>query len=625
MSSASSPNKSGLPKMSKAALLEGTAAAPVIETSPDAGNQSEAGTSQIDKAFMKKASKALRGTTSGKAKGQQAQVGSPKVVNLLRKALKHHNNAQYPEALRLTLEATALHPESALGHHMMAMALDHMGETHKALLMYEKTLELDPSEFDVYLNLGLTARKLNMDEAAEKFFRIYIDLKPEQHQGYNNLGTLLRDMNRFDDAVDIVKHALNLMPENAELWNTMGTIAAESGKLDEAVIFYNEALRVNPDFHRSRYNLANFYMDHGFIAEALEDFEKFIATQNAGHNDAMEARYARSIALLALGRVEEGWKENRIRNSPRFRTSTLYATESPMWNGEDVRGKNILVIGEQGVGDEIMFANPIRDLIERVGPDGNVLINVTKRLIPLFERAYPECLVGIPMFTSHNGKNVIVTTWENDRGKLDYHTPMGDLSAFLRPDAASYRGVGAFLQPDPAEIEDWKARLADLSDGLKVGLCWRSGMVTSGRGKGFAPLELWRPVFENTDATFINLQYGDVTEEVEEIQTRFGRTLHQMEGLDIRNNLDSNAALCSALDLVISAPTAAAALAASVGTKTWYVIRRKGWPTLGEQDFPFYPDTRIFEQQETGQWETVFQQIQPELGKLTANYQAGLR
>jgi tetratricopeptide (TPR) repeat protein len=619
MSSASLPNNPGPPKISKESLLEGTAAAPFIETSLDTGNQSEAGTSQTDKAFMKKASKALRSATSGKTKGGQDQVGSPKVVNLLRKALKLHNNAQYPEALRLTLEATALHPESALGHHMMAMALDHMGETHKALLMYEKTLELDPSEFDVYLNLGLTARKLNMDEAAEKFFRIYIDLKPEQHQGYNNLGTLFRDMNRFDEAIEVVKHALNLMPETAELWNTMGTIATESGKLDEAVIFYNEALRVNPDFHRSRYNLANFYMDHGFIAEALEDFEKFLKTQNADHNDAMEARYARSIALLALGRVEEGWKENRIRNNPRFRTSTLYATDAPMWNGEDVRGKNILVIGEQGVGDEIMFANPIRDLIERVGPDGNVLINVTKRLVPLFERAYPECLVGIPMFTSHNGKNVIVTTWENDRGTLDYHTPMGDLSAFLRPDAASYRGVGAFLQPDLAEIESWKTRLADLSDGLKVGLCWRSGLVTAGRGKGFAPLELWGPVFENTNATFINLQYGEVKEEVAEIQTRFGRTLHQMEGLDIRNDLDSNAALCCALDVVISAPTAAAALAGSVGTKTWFVITKRGWPSLGEEDYPFYADTQVFQQETFGDWDPTFRNLSAALKILTSN------
>lgn len=578
----------------------------------DAGGQDPSSTAKSNKDFLKKASKALR-----TSKSDSDNLGPPKVVNLLRKALKLYHGAQYRECLQLTLQATEIHPENALGYHLMALALEKMGQTHKALLMYEKTLELDPTEFDVYLNLGLTARSLSMEDAAEKFFRIYIDLKPERFEGYNDLGGLLRDQNRFDDAIDIVRYALNIMPDKAELWNTMGSIAAETQQTEDAITFYEEALRIDPGFHRARYNLANVRYGQGDSPGALEAFEKFLANTPPDHADAMEARHTRAIVLLSLGRIEEGWREYQVRNEPLFRSSSLFATEAPLWNGEDLHGKNILVIGEQGVGDEILFANPLRDLITQVGETGNVLISVTERLVNLFQRTYPECKVASPQFTNHNGKLVHLTPWQEDRGKLDYYSPMADLSIFLRPTTDSYRSVGSFLKPDPEEVADWKARLLQISDGPFVGMCWRSGLVTGGRSKFFAPLKKWGPVFENTKATFINLQYGDVTEEVEEIQTRFGRTLHQMEGLDLKDDLDGNAALCEALNLVIAAPTAAAAISGSVGTKTWFVITKRGWPSLGEQDYPFYRDTEVFAQDVFGEWDPTFVNLGAALEKLT--------
>lgn len=565
-----------------------------------------------DKAFAKKASKALRGSRkSGKG------TGARKVENILRKALNHFNAAEYRDSLTLTLKATELDSESAIGYHLMAVSLDKLGEKHKALLMFEKTLELDPSQFEVYHNLGAVARDLNMPDVAEKFLRIFIDLKPNAPEGYNDLGALIRDQNRFDDAIEILRLGINLMPDVPLLWNTMGTVAAESDRLEEAEIFYNEALRLSPGFNRARYNLANHRLNHGDYVNALSGYEDFLKEALPGHMDTIEARYARSTALLGLGRIEEGWREYQVRNDPLFRNSTLYATPAPLWQGEDVRGKNILVIGEQGVGDEIMFANPIRDLIEQVGEDGNVLINVTERLVPLFERTYPECLVGTPMFTTHNGKTVSVTTWENDRGPLDFYTPMGDLCTYLRPSIETYRNVGSFLTPDPQEVERWKEQLSTFSRGLNVGLCWRSGVVTGGRGKFFAPLKEWGPVFDNMNASFVNLQYGEVADEVEEIQSRFGRTLHQMEGLDLKDDLDSNAALCEALDVVIAAPTAAAALSGAVGTKTWFIITKRGWPSLGEQDYPFYADTEVFDQEVVGEWTGTFKNLGAAIEKLT--------
>lgn len=553
-----------------------------------------------DKAFLKDASKALR---NGKSDGEN--LGPTKVINLLRKALNHFNGAEYREALKLTLQATALHPESSIGHHIMALALERLGETHKALLMFERTLELDPTKFDVYLNLGTTALSLDMKEAAEKFLRLYIDLKPDMPHGYNDLGALLRDQNRFDDAIEIVRFALNLMPDVEMLWNTMGTIAYENQQKEEAVTFYTEALRLNPDFHRARYNLGNLHFNYGEVEKALNYFETFLEFALPNHADAMEARYARSQVLLSLGRIEEGWREYQIRNKPLFRASSLYVTEASFWNGEDPEGKTIMVVGEQGVGDEILFANPIRDLIARVGPTGNVLICVTERLKRLFERAYPDCKVGSPSFSTHNGKTVHVTPWQSDLGKLDFICPMGDLSVFLRPTAESYHISAPIISPDPEEVLDWRTRLAEISDGPYVGICWRSGVLTAGRQKLFASLDLWGPILERPDITLINLQYGDVESEIAEIETKFGRTVHQMDGLDVRDDLNGNAALCGALDLVVSAATAASAISAGVGTETWIVLPERSWVLLGEDEYPWYPKTRAFTPDSLNDWGTA--------------------
>ena len=95
-----------------------------------------------------------------------------------------------------------------------------------------------------------------------------------------------------------------------------------------------------------------------------------------------------------MGRLAEGWKEMEIRNDPRFRSYTNHMTKSPYWNGENLDGKRVLVLGEQGLGDEFMFANVLPDLQRAVGETGKLQISVDPRLVTLFQRSYPKADVG---------------------------------------------------------------------------------------------------------------------------------------------------------------------------------------------------------------------------------------
>src|SRR6201999_2393303 len=121
----------------------------------------------------------------------------------------------------------------------------------------------------------------------------------------------------------------------------------------------------------------------------------------------------------------------------------------------------------------------------------------------------------------------------------------------------------------------------------------------------YSPVDAWGPVLGTKGVTFVNLQYGDCADELKQMQEKFGVTVEVIPGLDLRDDIDGAAALPAALDLVISAPTAAAAAAASVGTEVWVLVAGRTWPQLGTNEFPWYADTKVISPAKFGDWTEV--------------------
>ncbi len=144
-------------------------------------------------------------------------------------------------------------------------------------------------------------------------------------------------------------------------------------------------------------------------------------------------------------------------------------------------------------------------------------------------------------------------------------------------------------------------------------------MLGAKRAKYFSPIDHWGPVLQTPGVTFINLQYGDCAAEIARAEEKFGIKIHQMEGLDLKDDIDGAAALCAALDLVLSAPTAAAATAASVGTKVWFLTAGRTWPQLGTPEYPWYADTRVLSPEKFGDWNTLMPDVADELEVFASN------
>lgn len=530
-----------------------------------------------------------------------------KSLNAIRKAVAHYKKCEWRDAAIAAAEAADHDQKAATAYHLLGLALANLNEKHKAFEMYERALALDPTDTDLYLNIGTAAWDLKLYDGAAKAFRAYIEMKPRCFKGYNNLAGCLRDKGEIDLAIDIVRNAIMLMPEEAALWNTLGTIMGEQADFENAVTFYKEAARLAPTMARAYHNLGHALSHTGPFDEALRNFD--LSLQYCENDaDRAETLHARGVCLAAMGRLKEAWPQYEERLNPRCSQSIYFAVQAPRWEGEDLTGKKILFAGEQGLGDEIMLAGLVEDLQQRVGPLGKVMIACDYRLVPLYQRSFPGVHVGIEEHTRHNGTPVRVIRWATGALQPDYYTPMGVPLKYLRNSVESFPTDRAFLKPDPLRVRFWQDRLAALGPGPYVGICWRSMLINTQRRKFYSALELWRPLLEKNEFKFINLQYGNCKDELDYMRNTFGLNVHNFEDLDLKNNLDDNAALCAALDLVISAPTAAAALAAGTGTETWFLTAGRVWPQLGTDRYPWYPHTRVINPERFGDWENVISQ-----------------
>lgn len=533
-----------------------------------------------------------------------AALARRKSNGFLRRGIKAWKRGDVARAAKLSLAATDADPSNPQAFHILGMSLEKMGHLHKALVTYERAHKLDPTDPELLINLGLTAWNLKLTDGAEKMFRLYIAACPDSPLGYNNLGSIQCDQGHSSVAIETLRSAIYRMPGETVLWNSLATVLAENGRAEESLVFYREAIRLDPGFSRPYHNIGFAFMHLGQLDNALEAYEQSLE-RALDQIEIIESKHSRGICLIGMGRLEEGFREYEIRNHYRFRAYVHQMTKSPLWKGEDLNGKRVLVIGEQGLGDEFMFANILPDLQRAVGSDGKLQIAVDKRLVSLFARSFPDAQVGAyddrKLLDPDGNKELRFIPWATEKGEPDFHMTMGSALQYLRTRIEDFPHQ-AFLKPDPARVADYRAQLEARGSGPFVGICWRSMMLGAKRGKYYSALDTWGPVFKTPGVTFVNLQYGDCREELARAREQHGVDIVEIEGLDLKNDIDGAAALSAALDLVISAPTAAAATAGGVGTQVWFLTAGRTWPQLNTDEFPWYRSTRVFSPAKFADW-----------------------
>lgn len=516
---------------------------------------------------------------------------------------------QFDRAVKACRQALRHDPRNDLAHHVLGIAFEKLGDWASSLDAYEKALALKPDSPEIANDLGRLAFRMQMLPQAEALFRYHLAARPHAPESSNNLACVLREQMRYDEAIEVLKPAIQAAPDRPLLWNTLGTIMSDMGETEQAAVFFTETLRLDPGHLKARYNRSNILFALGDTETALEDCRSAMEATEAPDERATMG-LALSTMLLASGDLPQGWEAYEARLSPHFHDPIHFLVNRPQWRAfDDIQGRHLLLIGEQGLGDEVLFANMLDDVLQALGPGGRLSLAVERRLVPLFQRSFPQIQVGAHHTFKRHGRNIRSVPWIGDWADVDLWAPLGQpLRQFrLSLEAFPERPQG-FFRADPERIEHWRGQFA-AAPGRKIGLVWTSMLINSSRRKYFSPIDRWGPIFATPGATFVNLQYGDCSADIDMVRREFGVEILQPQDIDLKMDLDDVAALASAMDLVIGPANATSNLAAACGVPTWLISTPGAWTQLGTDRYPWYSQARMFSAEAFGDWDPVIARI----------------
>ena len=441
---------------------------------------------------------------------------------------------------------------------------------------------------------GLTHHRAGRLDEAERTYRQVLEMDATHADATHLLGMIAFQTGRLDLAVDMIRKAIAVHPTAASYYSNLGNVLQAQDKLDEAAASYRGALNLRPGLPETHVNLGNVLRELGDVEGALAAFRRAIELKP----DMAEARVAKATTLLLQGDFAAGWPDFELRWRTQDYDTPMRTYPQPLWNGEPPASGRLLIWGEQGVGDEIMFAGLLPDLIRTEIP---LALECDRRLAPLFARSF----LSISVITAYDPA-------QNADQKIAAHLPSASLPHFLRLNRAAFDATTSpYLISDPAERQRFRAQY---DDGRPlIGLAWRTRNAKSGRKRSI-DLATLAPLFEDPRFKWVSMQYGEHAALESEAQAACApvfvdRSVDQLE------NIDRFAAQAAAMDLVISIDNSAAHLAAALGIPTWLLLPfAPDWRwLLGADKSPWYPTMRIFRQPQLGNWGSVVRDVQTAL------------
>lgn len=420
-------------------------------------------------------------------------------------------------------------------------------------------------------------RQLFLDENYGEAFNVssgHLNQHPDESVFLSLSAQSLLQNERWGLAANILKRGLQIEPGIAVMWNNLGYCLMHLGHegqehlLPQAKTCIERAIEINPNDPDFYNNLCIMALHECETREAVAYGEK---AQLAEPGFAA-AFYNMALAYLMDGNWPMGWRYYDFGIKGRFKKDSRY--NLPKWDGRP--GQRVIVYGEQGLGDEIMFASMLPDMAREC----RVIADCDSRLAGLYERSFDV--------TAHGTRYNREADWEID---ADAQIPIGSLGKFYRTRTEDFPGT-PYLLPDPERRMQYRALLDSLGPKPKIGLAWSGGIKKTFDYRRSLDLDALKPILEH-DADFISLQYKDPPED--------SRVTHWPNIVEAKD-YDETAALVAELDLVITVTTTTAHLCGALGTECWVLVPdRPQWRYMREGDrIPWYDSVEIF--RKDGEW-----------------------
>lgn len=549
---------------------------------------------------------------------------------LLLEAVKLHTSPQpagalplYARALAAGLVAAELN-DVVFGN--LGALLRDQSRQREAAAVYRRGLGFFPSSLLLLRNYGNLLLEDGHAQAALRHFLLAEQVlpnpcKPAKRDALHRqqAGALI-DLGFPRLALALLQPALAQAPDDAPLRLAMAELHLELGAVEQAAALAGDLL-VQPQSGLSE----TFQQCHLLLRlqrsdEALRLFEEATASHRRRLEHLDEKTRLKydtvcwnfALMLLRRGLLARGWQlyehGRRVPNGRGGMQRTVFklhpAARLPEWDGSALAGKRLLINGEQGIGDVMMFTALVPQLLEEAARVGIVTYD---RLSALYRRAFPACTIYDNIDLKK--RRIPCEDW-------DVQVAMGSLPALRYPNLESYGGLRPFLQADPAQQAEFAARYRDNDPRPLVGFSWKGGGNTKQKRTKSLRLDDFLPLFRLPGLRWISLQYGDVNEELRRFSAQQNLDLLIAEDVDPLHDMDRWCALVANCNLVVSAANTTIHGAGCLGIPTWVILGRDpDWRWLGDPGTPcyWYPKVQIVRQQRIGSWDEPMHTLLGEL------------
>jgi Tfp pilus assembly protein PilF len=529
-----------------------------------------------------------------------------------------HQRRQHAAAADLLDHALQLEPTDAVCWSNCGLVAAALGRHEEARRCYWQALQLHANFPDARNNLGVTLQAQGDLEGAVHQYRQALVLNPSLVDAHLNLGTALTKLDRYDEALACYEQALSLDPNSADAHFNAGNAMTAKGDSAAAIVHFRRALELRPDFANAHVNLGSAGGKLGDYAEAEQHYRRAVALKPnptnlvcvggslgaQGRLDEEEVFYRRALeldphyvdahqnlawTLLKRGDYAQGWAEYAKRWRPHD-YAAIAIEGVPEWHGEPLEGRTILLVGDQGFGDQLQF---VRFASELAKLGATVDVCVREPLLPLTR-----------------GVAGVHRAWSSGKaeGRYDFWAPLMSVPSCIGTELSTVPADVPYLFADEAKVEMWRERVDKAAGSRrKIGLVWASSPTFGNDRYRSMRFEDLAPLAKVEDVAWFSLQKGPS-------QAQLADTPNDAEPRDFTAELhdfSDTAALVMNLDLVIAVDTGVAHLTGALGKPVWVMLpANSDWRWLEHRsDSPWYPNARLFRQSVLGDWAPVVDSV----------------
>lgn len=561
------------------------------------------------------------------------------VLSLNSMGVIHAQSRNFPEAVTLFESSLEHEPNQPDILNNLGNCRLEMQAPQEAKLLFQKALALSPSHPDALFNLAKVEVILERLDIAVDLYGTLLELYPDHHPARVNLAKIFIDEGLAKQAIELLLNQKAWVIQDPVMSFTLGVAYKECDQYEQAIDYFDLALKIDPTYNSAYINRASCHRELGHLDAALKDHAQArdiadpvvqatwwslyasLCKDTHDHEKVEEAflkamaldpsnikpAYNYGMWLLKQQRFKEAWSLYQYRHQIKTLKTVVWMPGLPVWRGGALNGRT-LIIGEQGVGDQVFHTKWLKLYLERHGLP--VCVTVDDRLIPVMRRSFPE-----------------INFWpQSDRVSLkpldfDVQLGMADLAALMSLDPRVDT-----LVTQPSLIAK-KQALLDLPRYGKrplVGLSWKSANAKNSADKSMTLLDAMAEL-KDVDVDWVNLQYGDVAAEIEQVKMELGIDVLQVPGLDVFNDLDGLMGLIQSCDFVVSTSNSTAHFCGAIGQmgvvmvpynkgKLWY------WHTQNGPS-PWYPSLYIAHGRSQNDWLHPLSEVKHQLRKHLENLQ----